>query len=572
MENQSPKHTEAKPWHRTYEKLSYDLPLLVETPLSSIVEEIGHQYPDAPALAYMGRVISYAELDALANRLAHVFLELGLKPGDTVGINMPNIPQYVVAMLAAWKTGCAVSGVSPLLTPPEIVYQINDADIRILVTLDVLATTTLPKITGQVPGLLAVIITGVGDLLSTDWQKAPGPGKNGDSLIELSGAKVESFLAAMASASDKRVYTPVNFDDTIFIQYTGGTTGKPKGAQLTLGNMLSNTGLGGAFLGFEKDGENVFSAFPLFHVAGLFVGLLTLRNRGCYHLFPDPRNIEHIVETMRQSPPTLMCNVPTLYQMLMDHPGFAQLDFSKLKIGFSGAAPFPMEQMEKLEAIIGKGRVVECYGMTETSPMITVNPPGFVKQGTVGIPVFDTDVKILDVETKTIEVPLGEPGELAISGPQVMKGYRHLPAETARSMREIDGERWFLTGDVAMMDQDGYVTICDRSKDMLIVGGYKVFSVEVEGKLAELPFVELAAVVGAPDPKRPGNDLVNLFVQLTEQGKSENRDGLIEEIMVFCKENMAPYKVPKRIEIIEQIPLTPIGKIDKKRLRAALAA
>ncbi len=572
MENQSPNHPEAKPWHRTYEKLSYDLPLLVETPLSSIIEEAGQQHSDAPALAYMGRVISYAELDALANRLAHVFLDLGIKSGDTVGINMPNIPQYVVAMLAAWKTGCAVSGVSPLLTPAEIVYQINDADICILVTFDALATNTLPKIAGQVPGLQAVVVTGAGDLVSTDWQKAPSPGKNGDCVIELPRAKVETFLAAMATASDKRVCTPVNFDDTIFIQYTGGTTGKPKGAQLTLGNMLSNTGLGGAFLGFEKDVENVFSAFPLFHVAGLFVGLLTLRNRGCYHLFPDPRNIEHIIETMRQSPPTLMCNVPTLYQMLMDLPEFSQLDFSKLKIAFSGAAPFPMEQMEKLEAIIGKGRVVECYGMTETSPMITVNPPGFVKQGTVGIPVFDTDVKILDVETKTNEVPLGEPGELAISGPQVMKGYRHLPAETARSMRIIDGQQWFLTGDVAKMDEEGYVTICDRSKDMLIVGGYKVFSVEVEGKLAELPFVELAAVVGIPDPNRPGNDVVNLFVQLTEKGKSENRNGLIEEITAFCKENMAPYKVPKRIEIIEQIPLTPIGKIDKKCLRAALAA
>ncbi len=570
MKNPSPAQTQIKPWHRTYEKLSYDLPPLVETPLSSIIEQTGQQRPDAPALAYMGRVISYAELDALANRLAHVFLSLGLEQGSTVGINMPNIPQYVVAMLAAWKAGCAVSGVSPLLTPPEIVYQINDADISVLITLDALATNTLPKIAGQVPGLRAVVITGAGDLLSAEWAQAAGRNESADPLIELSGATVASFRVAMAAASDKRVYTPVSFDDTIFIQYTGGTTGRPKGAQLTLGNMLSNTGLGGAFLGFEKDVENVFSAFPLFHVAGLFVGLLTLRNGGCYHLFPDPRNIEHIVATMRQSPPTLMCNVPTLYQMLMDHPDFAQLDFSRLKIGFSGAAPFPMEQMEKLEAIIGKGRVVECYGMTETSPMITVNPPGFVKQGTVGIPVFDTDVKILDVETKTTEVAPGEPGELAISGPQVMKGYRHLPEETERSMREIDGQRWFLTGDVAMMDEDGYVTICDRSKDMLIVGGYKVFSVEVEGKLAELPCVELAAVVGVPDPQRPGNDVVNLFVQLTDQGKSANHDDLVEEITAFCKANMAPYKVPKHIAFIEQIPLTPIGKIDKKRLRATL--
>lgn len=461
---------------------------------------------------------------------------------------------------------------SPLLTAPEIVYQINDADISILVTLDALATNTLPKIAGQVAGLRAVVITGAGDLLSTQRGQAESQTKRSDSLVELPGVRIESFLAAIATAGNQRVYTPVSFDDTIFIQYTGGTTGKPKGAQLTLGNMLTNTALGGAFLGFEKNIENVFSAFPLFHVAGLFVALLTLRNRGCYHLFPDPRNIEHIVATMRQSPPTLMCNVPTLYQMLMDHPGFAQLDFSRLKIGFSGAAPFPLEQMEKLEAIIGKGRVVECYGMTETSPLITVNPPGLVKQGTVGIPVFDTDVKFLDVETKTTEVPLGEPGELAISGPQVMKGYRHLPGETARSMREMDGQRWFLTGDVAKMDEDGYVTICDRSKDMLIVGGYKVFSVEVEGKLAELPCVELAAVVGVPDPKRPGNDVVNLFVQLTERGKLANQGNLIAEITAFCKEQLAPYKVPKRIEIIAQIPLTPIGKIDKKRLRANLAA
>jgi long-chain acyl-CoA synthetase len=283
-------------------------------------------------------------------------------------------------------------------------------------------------------------------------------------------------------------------------------------------------------------------------------------------IVPDPRNVELFCKTMQKYPPTFLANVPTLYQMLYEHPEFKKIDFSKLKMAMSGAAPFPPEMIHHLEAIIGKGKLAEVYGMTETSPLLTSNPPTRPKIGSVGIPAVGTQIKIVDVETGTREMPLGEPGELIASGPQVMKGYLHLPEATAKTVREFEGKTWIYTGDVARMDAEGYISICDRSKDMLIVGGYKVFSVEVEGKLASLPFIAMSAMVGRPDTDRPGNEVAQLYVQL-KPGTTETEDSVREQIVAFCRANMAPYKVPKEIFFVPAIPLTSVGKMDKKALR-----
>ena len=285
-------------------------------------------------------------------------------------------------------------------------------------------------------------------------------------------------------------------------------------------------------------------------------------------LIPDPRNTKHICGEIEKYQPTLMTNVPSLYQILMEEPKFKTLDFSNCKYCISGAAPFAVESIEAFESIVGKGKVLEVYGMTETSPILTANPAkGAKKIGSVGIPVQGTRIKLVDIETGTQEVPAGEEGELIANGPQVMKGYLNKPEETAHALRDFQGEKWLYTGDVAKIDADGFFSIADRVKDMLIVGGYKVFSREVEEKLYQLPDVEFCAVVGVPNADRPGNDIVKLVVQLSAQAADKDPEVLKEEIETFCKKKMAPYKIPKIIEFVDAIPLTAVGKVDKKSLR-----
>lgn len=261
-----------------------------------------------------------------------------------------------------------------------------------------------------------------------------------------------------------------------------------------------------------------------------------------------------------------MAAVPALYQMLLAHEPFRALDFSQLRLALCGAAPFAESDIEQLSALIGPGKFCEVYGMTETSPLQTLNPANALKPGFAGIPLPGTDLRIVDTDDGTRQMPVGEPGEIIVAGPQVMKGYLNLPEASANALREHDGKIWMHTGDIGFMDEDGYVKVCDRSKDMLIVGGYKVFSVEIENKLLSLPEIAMCAVVGRADEKRPGNEVVQLFVQPVVSAEDEHK--LKDRISEFCRANMAPYKVPKEIFIVDAIPLTSVGKIDKKALRA----
>lgn len=560
-----------RPWYAIYQEcgVAPELPLIEEKSLADYIETHARQYPGNAAIEYLGITLTYVQLDALANRLANRLQKLGVTAGDVIGVHLPNTPQYLITLTAAAKLGAIISGVSPLLAPAEIIHQVNDAQIKVLISLDQLYNNAVAPAQGQVPTLKAVLVTGPIDALP-GWKQwlaytlkkvpkvTPKP---------MSGVSVLSFWPEMQRAPATRVYTKVRYDDTIYIQYTGGTTGKPKGAELTLRNMFSNARQGEAFAPYEQGVETLASAFPYFHMAGLALALLGLQMGARLLVAPDPRNVTMLCQMMQKFPPTILANVPTLYQMLTEHPEFKKVNFTGLKMALSGAAPFPTELIHQLEALIGQGKLCEVYGMTETSPLITCNPGKRPKIGSVGLPVVGTDVKIVDVETGTREMPLGEPGELIASGPQVMKGYRHLPEASAKSLREFDGKVWMYTGDIAKMDEEGYITICDRSKDMLIVGGFKVFSVEVEGKLAELDFVELTAVIGEPDAKRPGNDIVHLYVQLKSEAKGQDPKSLEDKILGFCRENMSPYKVPKFVHFIDALPLTPVGKLDKKALR-----
>lgn len=557
----------ARPWHQILDQP--EMPPITEQSLAEIVEQHVSEAPEAPCLEYLGVSLTYAEVDLWANRFANLLKERGAGRDDVIGVHLPNTPQYVIALLAASKLGCPASGVSPLLTADELAYQVDNAGITFLVTLDQLFPSAVAPNDGNLPGLRAAIVATPIDFLP-GWKKFLARALKKLPKVELPQTRQFETLhywPQVKAAVDERVFTEVGMDDVVLIQYTGGTTGRPKGAELTQRNLQANAVQSEAMVQYDVGDETFASVFPYFHAAGLGVALMGLRQRARILVIPDPRDLKSFCKAMQQHPPTLFGNVPTLYQMLLDEPEFRKVDFSRLKMAMSGAGPMPAEVIPRVEEVVGEGKFCEAYGLTETSPMLTMNPPGRAKPGTVGVPIPGTDIKIVDTDGGTGEMPVGEAGELIAHGPQVFRGYLGLPDESAKALRELDGKTWFYTGDIARMDDEGYVTICDRAKDMLIVGGFKVFSVEVENKLKALDDVELSAVIGYPDEDRPGNEIVTLYVQLAEQARDKDPEQVKREIRDFCREHMAAYKVPKRIEIVDEIPLTAVGKIDKKALR-----
>lgn len=548
-----------KPWLKLHEELGVIVPEFDGLPLGAHIEIHAAARPEAPAIRYFSRTLSYAELNAEANQLANALTGMGVGAGDTVGFHMPNLPQYIVGLVAVSKLGARGSGVSPLLAPPELVHQIDDAKISVLMTLSDLAPAVAAM--ARTPdGLRHVISVGAGDFLGA-------PDVN---PVQRPGAEGHTYQALVTGQSDDFAQVDVDPDDIFMVQYTGGTTGKPKGAELSHKNLLGNGPMAMAFdppsVLYE---ERYASAFPYFHAAGLALLLYGIPLGSEMLVLPNPRDIDHFVAQMRDRPPTLLGAVPALYDMLLAHPDFETIDFSKLKVAKSGAAPLTKTTLDRLQAVIGANKFSDVFGMTETGPCYIVHPVSHYKIGSVGIPLPGADVRIMDVETGLIEMPLGEPGEIVTSGPQIMKGYLGLPDESARALREIDGVRHMYSGDVGYMDDDGYIFLCDRAKDMLVVGGFKVFSVEIEDKLMAHPDVAQSAIVGAPDAKRPGNDIVHLFVQRSSDSDGSNADAE-SRLLTWVRANMAPYKVPKQFHFLDEIPLTPVGKIDKKKMRATV--
>ncbi len=571
-----------KPWLKWY-----DAHVTEEIPVPDIsylefLEKGLNKDPDKPAFYFLGSTGSFGELNALSDRFARFLVDKGCVKGDVVGINLPNIPQYMIALAGTMKAGCVISGVSPLLTSREIIHQLNDSKAKVFFTLDALFQERLKEVADQIPDLKHVIVTNVADYLPVFKQflgkllKKIPTGK----IVPLKGKEVITYKELIVAFPADKPGVDLSPDDALLLQYTGGTTGPSKGAVLTHRNMTFDAAQCTQWLNKDIDpkkdildderGQDIMcSGFPFFHQAGLALGLLTISMGNPQILVPDPRNTDQICKDMKKYRPTQMVNVPTLYQMMMENPMFATLDFSSIKYCLSGAAPFDVDSIKKLESFVGKGKVVELYGMTETSPLITVNPMyGKNKFGAVGIPAQSTKIKIVDVVDGTTEMPVGEPGELVVSGPQVMKEYHGNPEATQNAIKEIDGDDYLYTGDVAEMDEDGFIFIVDRTKDMLLVGGFNVYSKQVEETLYEVPEIELCAIVGEPNPERPGSEIVKAIIQLQEAGKGMDEAVIKEKILAHCKENLAPYKVPKIVSFVTEMPLTAIGKVDKKVLRA----
>ncbi|MBU2551780.1 MAG: AMP-binding protein [Proteobacteria bacterium] len=558
-----------RPWIGHYSDwVDADIAIPPKTYLD-FLEESFQRNPQRPAMYFMGRTVFFHELDDLSARFSRFLADAGFGPGDPVAICTPNIPQNQIANVGACRAGCIAQGISILLTPKELAYQLNHSRARVLVVWDAVFEGKLLHIRDQVPSLTHIVLCNLGDYLpplkrfiGKILKKLPGgravpiPGKTVLTLLDV--------LKTHPADPPRPALTP---ESTCLFQYTGGTTGVPKGAEITHGNIVACLTQMKNWLDLREMDEVYCSAFPFFHIAGLFVGMINLCMGNPQILLPDPRNVRHFCLEYARYRPTGVANVPTIYQMLVEDPQFKKLDHSNCRYFISAASALPEKLLRDLEAVVGPGKVLELYGMTET--MVTsLDPPTRPKRvGSVGLPWPAYRVKIVDLESGTREVPIGEEGELIVRGPGVMKGYWNMPEETARTLREFQGETWLFTGDVLRMDADGYLYLVDRCKDMVDVRGNNVFSREVEDVLYQHPGVELCAVIGLPDPKRAGTQMVKAVIQLAPEYRMREPRSMQEEILAWCRENMAHYKVPSEIEFTLQMPLTSVGKVDKKVLR-----
>ncbi len=553
-------------WKKSWDEGLEDLdPKLWETSFVDAVKPVFEKFADTPALAFMGVEVTFRELDLYANRFANMLVENGLKKGDVVGINLPNIPEYIISWLGALRAGCVVSGVSPLLSAEEMEYQLKDAKAVCLVTLDAIFEARFADIAGNLPDLKVVVAASVGGFLpgiKSFLGKLLGKIPKGK-VTDLPDKTVFHFADVIKAGKFPETDPGIDItpDDIAYIQYTGGTTGQPKGAMLSHRNAVSDLLIVQKWLNWTPGGA-ALSAFPLFHIAGLFFNENSVYLGWTQILIPNPRDTDHICNELEKYKPGYLVNVPSLFQLLITNPKFSKLDHSTLKICISAASPFPEESQKELERIVGQGKLLEVYGMTETSPLTVMNPSkGKKKLGSIGLPILNTDIKLLEPGTGR-EVSVGEPGEICVKGPFVMVGYFNKPEETAQA---VDSDGYMHTGDVAIMDEEGYLRIVDRTKDMIIVGGFKVFSKKVEEVLSEHPAIEMVALISEPNPERPGSELVKAYIQKMP-GYDED-EKLKEEIAGFARDRLAPYEVPKRIEFIDEMPLTAVGKIDKKVLR-----
>jgi long-chain acyl-CoA synthetase len=563
--------TQAKPWLRFYDEgvlPTIDYPAV---PLDRLLANSAAKHPKQPALIFGARVgrcildrsLSYRQLDEAVNRFAASFQSLGVNKGDRVAILMPNCPQFVIAFLGTMRAGGIAVPCNSLYSAKEIEHQVNDAGAQI--------AAVLSPYYGKVCGIRArtplrhVIVANIKDYFPSLLRL----------LFTLAKEKKEGHRVELASESDfwfqsllsgppGTVPTPVEVgpEDTACLLYTGGTTGLPKGAQLTHRNLVSNAVAGLAWSQSREAVEITIGALPLFHSYGMtsvmnmaIAGALTMV------LIPDPRDVLHIMGSIARHRATFYPAVPTMYVAINNHPQVADFDLSSIRACLSGAAPLPGEVQEKFQALTGC-KLVEAYGLTETSPATHVNPLNRNKIGFIGLPWPDTDARIVDAETGEKELPVGEIGELVIQGPQVMKGYWQQPTETANALREhpaLGPGPWLHTGDIARMDKEGYFQIVDRKKDMIICGGFNVYPRDVEEVLFQHPAVAEAAVVGVPDAYR--GETVKAFVVL-KVGMTATE----AEIIAFCREHLAPFKVPSTVEFRKSLPKSTVGKVLRREL------
>ncbi|HGY9626789.1 long-chain-fatty-acid--CoA ligase FadD2 [Pseudomonas putida] len=531
-----------------------------------VFERSCKRFADRPAFSNLGVTLSYADLDRhCAAFAAWLQQHTDLVPGDRIAVQMPNVLQYPIAVFGAMRAGLIVVNTNPLYTAREMRHQFKDSGARALVYLNMFGQR-VQEVLGETD-IQYLIEAKMGDLLPTakGWLVNTVVDKVKKMVPAYNLPQAVSFKQVMRQG---RGLSPrpvaLALDDIAVLQYTGGTTGLAKGAMLTHGNLVANMlqvlacfaqhGPDGQRL--IKDGEEVMIApLPLYHIYAFTANCMCMMVTGNHNvLITNPRDIPGFIKELGKWRFTALLGLNTLFVALMDHPGFKALDFSALKVTNSGGTALVKATAERWEQLTGC-RIVEGYGLTETSPVASTNPYGeLARLGTVGIPVPGTAFKVIDDQGN--ELPLGERGELCIKGPQVMKGYWQQPEATAAT---LDAEGWLKTGDIAVIDPDGFTRIVDRKKDMIIVSGFNVYPNEIEDVVMGHPKVANCAAIGVPDER--SGEAVKLFVVPREGGLD------VDELKAFCKANFTGYKVPKHIVLRDSLPMTPVGKILRRELR-----
>ncbi len=531
-----------------------------------VFERSCKKFADRPAFSNLGVTLTYAELDRLSAAFAgYLQQHTDLQPGDRIAVQMPNILQYPVAVFGALRAGLIVVNTNPLYTAREMRHQFKDAGVRALVYLnmfgklvqDVLADTDIEFLVEARMGDMQPALKGW--LINTAVKKLK------KMVPDYHLPQAVSFKDALRQGHGHALRpVKVGLEDIAVLQYTGGTTGVAKGAMLTHGNLVANMQQVHACLSQEgpnghplmKEGQEVMIApLPLYHIYAFTANCMCMMVNGNHNvLITNPRDIAGFVKELKKWRFSALLGLNTLFVALMDHPEFKTLDFSNLKVTNSGGTALVKATAERWQALTGCA-VVEGYGLTETSPVVSTNPYGDkARLGTVGIPVPGTALKVIDDEGR--ELGIGERGELCVKGPQVMKGYWQRPEATAEV---LDSEGWLKTGDVAVIDPDGFVRIVDRKKDLILVSGFNVYPNEIEDVVMAHPKVASCAAIGVPDEK--SGEAVKLFVVPREAGLT------VDELKAYCKENFTGYKVPKHIVLKDALPMTPVGKILRRELR-----
>ncbi|GAV25492.1 long-chain fatty acid--CoA ligase [Carboxydothermus islandicus] len=524
--------------------------------LGEALDKTAKEFPNTDATIFFGARIKYQKLKELTDNFAANLQSLGIKKGDRVALILPNSPQAVIAFYGALKAGAVVVWNNPMYTERELHHQLSDSGSKIVITLDLI----LPRVLNikAKTSLEKVVVTRLSEFMPPLLKLLyPVKVKKEKQWVEIPKEPfILGFQDLLKSPPQPLAKITINpEEDLAVLQYTGGTTGVSKGVMLTHRNLIVNAMQVNAWDPIRSNQDIILAVMPFFHVYGLSVALNLAILTGATLLIMPRFNVDELLKTIAKYRPTLFPGAPTIYVAIINHPRIKDYDITSIRLCISGSAPLPVEVKKKFEEITG-GRIVEGYGLTESSPVTHCNPVrSLEKPGSVGLPLSDTLCQIVEPDTLN-PVPLGEVGEIAVKGPQVMKGYWNRPEETKLVLK--DG--WLLTGDLGRMDEDGYLYIVDRKKDLIISGGYNIYPREVEEVLYEHPKVKEAVVIGVPDEYR--GEVVKAFIVL-----KENETATPEEIIKYCQEKLAKYKVPKYVEFRTELPKTTVGKVLRRALR-----
>jgi long-chain acyl-CoA synthetase len=543
----------ARPWLNHYDYWVRPHMTYPTRPLYEILSTTAVETPHAHATQFLGAALTYRDIKQRTDRLAKALLRLGVQKGDRVGIMLPNCPQYIITAFAILRLGGIVVNINPIYTARELENVARDSGIKVLITLEKLAPLAL-----EMRGRSAIEHVIVTSLAEYSVEAAPPP--------SLADTLAFGDLLAVEDPADLPLIT-IGPDDLAVLQYTGGTTGTPKGAMLTHGNIFANVVQTETwhYRQYHRGEGRYLLVIPYFHIYAFTVGMMCGVWVGGLQIIIPKYDVEQVLTAIRDFKPTYFPAVPTVFVSLLSHPRVNEFGLDAVRSFNSGGAPCPVEVMEEFETRIGRP-LNQGYGLSETSPVTHSTPhTARRKYASIGLPMPDTDMKIVDVETGTREMPLGESGELCIAGPQVMQGYWNRPDESAQALRRHDdGRIWFHTGDVATMDGDGYTYIVQRKKDMIIVDGFNVYPSEVEGVLYTHAAVRMAAVIGIPDAYH--GEIVKACVVARDESVSA------EQLRAHCKQHLAAYKVPVEIELRDSLPQSAVGKILYRVLRDEVAA